>query len=420
MRTRQRPRAVGHWASPVFVLVVLVFVLGLAACGREAPVYAPGDITVVSTPSGASILINGVDTGEVTPHTFVGLDVNLYNFSVEMTNFVASPGVVPVDLGPLDDITLDFMLFETGLQVTSDPAGAAIFFDGTDTGFVTPAIVPVQNSGTVAVSLQLDCFQMSPASIEVEAIANTLVTVPESDFSLEPVQTPRTVVLEGFANINCGPCPQLAANLVAMADKPAFTPDKVLYLEYSVNWPNPVDPMYLYNAVENTDRFTDYFVLGAPALYANGVQLDDALDAVAMEDAVVAGWDANPGFVIEVTADFSNPAVLVDVTLDPACSVDLTGYSLFVALYEKVIEYPTAPGTNGQSVFHHVFRDRVDQVPALGQLTAGTDEIFNLTLARGDWALDNLAVIAFVQRDSDLFILQAGSFGQTAKTGGNP
>ena len=90
---RHTPRFVGFWA-----LFVLFFALILASCGREAPTYAPGDITVISTPTGASIFIDGVDTGEVTPHTFQGLDVNLYNVSVELTNFVASPGVVPVAL----------------------------------------------------------------------------------------------------------------------------------------------------------------------------------------------------------------------------------------------------------------------------------------------------------------------------------
>ena len=57
---------------------------------------------------------------------------------------------------------------------------------------------------------------------------------------------------------------------------------------------------------------------------------------------------------------------------------------------------------------------------ALGLLTAGTPEVHNVTLARGDWPLDNLVVVAFAQRDSDHAIIQAGSHGEAAESGGTP
>jgi len=409
-----------HHSKVLIVLWVFLAVLGLTSCGREAPSFAPGDVTVTSSPAGAGVFIDGTDTGQVTPFSFVGLDANLYNFSVQLPEFISTPTSLQVDLRPLDTINLEFTLSQTGLLITSEPAGATVFLDGTDSGHVTPATIAGLGAGPVEIALTLDTYLVTPASFTATVVADTVIAVPAETFAM---RSQRTVILEGFGNINCGPCPQLTANLVAMADKPGFGLDRVIYLEFSVNWPNPADPLYLYNPVENSDRFTEYFVLGAPALYADGSGLPDALDAPAMEARVLAELEIDPGFRIDVTADFTNPSVPVTVTLLPAVGVDLTGSSLYVALYEDTIDFDARgldPGTNGQTVFHHVFRDRVDTLPALGPLAANTPTSIDVTLARGDWAPENLVVVAIVQRDSDHAIIQAGSTDETAKAKGNP
>ena len=59
-------------------------------CGREAPVYAPGAISVTSVPPGAAILFDGVDTGEITPHTFADLPANRYRVTVSLPAYGVS------------------------------------------------------------------------------------------------------------------------------------------------------------------------------------------------------------------------------------------------------------------------------------------------------------------------------------------
>ncbi len=294
-----------------FIFVVII-ALAAVSCGREAPVFAPGNLTVTSTPAGAAIFVNGADTGEITPHTFAGLEANLYDVTVQLTDFISNPGHLGVDLAPLDDLTLSFTLSQTGLLVTSQPAGARVFIDGTDTGQFTPATVGGLAPGAANVSLALDTYLITPAEFTVEVVAGVVTSVPADAFALEPQ---RTVILEGFANVDCIPCPQLTDNLVSMAAKPEFSTDRFLYLEYSVSWPNFTDPLFLHNPAENTDRFTDYLVLGAPAVYADGIQLADALDGPAMEAAALADLATDPGFGIRVSADFPTPAVPVTVTL---------------------------------------------------------------------------------------------------------
>lgn len=402
------------------ISLVIILGLSLASCGREAPTYEPGTIRVQSDQPEARIFMDGQDTGEIGSFTFVDLDPNVtYDISMHLDEYISTPDSVLVPLIPLDFIVLNFSLSKTALVITSEPAGAAIFFDGEDTGRVTPATIANLDEGPIEVSLRLDSFSVLPTSFTAIVEKDKVVTLPSDTFALTPLALQRTVILEGFANVNCGPCPELTDNLVAMATNPEFSTDKVLYLEFSVSWPNSQDPLYLYNAPENKEKYEEYLVFGAPALYTNGVQLDDALDVSAMEASIVAAWETDPGFLIHVDANMTNPTVLVDVTLEPFADLDLNGHSLYVALYEKTVTFATAPGTNGQTIFHHVFRDRVDNLPSLGTLTTGTDIMINASVARGSLLPENLVVVAFVQRDSDHAIIQAGSYGAEAKARGN-
>lgn len=298
--------------------------------------------------------------------------------------------------------------------VTSSPPGAAIFLDGVDQVAVTPDTLRNLKAANYTVTVQMTDFVADPNERIIDLQSGQTAT---ADFSLT-TKARKIVILEGFANVSCPPCPELTDNLVAMAAKPGFGSDRVLFLEFSVSWPQLADPFFLANHLENGDRYTLYNVIEAPDLYVDGVRQEDALDAAAMENAVLAALDSDPGFEIDVTADFSSTSIPVTVTLDPKRDMDLTGHVLFVAVYEKEIVMEPAPGNNGQTVFHHVFRDRVDVPPTLGNLTAGTAQPFNLTLEVAASSTDNYVVLAFVQNVATQAVLQAGSTDSVAKSSG--
>ena len=345
----------------------LVGLLLLASCGAEEPTFEPGNIVVTSDPEGAAIFLDGQDSGFITPHALTGLDPAIYLVSVELADFVPDPDVVSVDLKPLDTLPVDFALSQTGFRINS-PAGARILVDLVDTGRIVPASVAGLEPGTVMVSLEMDGFLVVPSQYEVTIVDKQITEIPDDVFV---TRAQKTVILEGFANVSCIPCPELTDHLVAMAAKPEFSSDRVLYLEFSVSWPELGDPFFLANPQENSDRFNTYPVIGAPDLYVDGAKQADALNADDMELAVLAALESDPGFLVDVTADFTNANVPVTVTLTALRDTDLTGHVLFVAIYEKVIVIDPAPGLNGQTEFHHVFRDRVDTLPTLGALTVG-------------------------------------------------
>ncbi len=387
------------------VCLTLVGLFFLVSCGAQAPTFEPGNIIVTSEPAGAAIFLDGDDTGFITPHTLTGLDPAIYQVTVELGDFVSFPDTASVVLKPLDTLQVDFSLSQTGFRIQS-PVGARILVDGNNTGKIVPAAVAGLEPGTVMVSLDLDGYLVLPEQFEVTILDKEITDIPDDTFS---TRSKKTVILEGFSNVSCPPCPQMTDNLVAMAEKPEFTSDRMLFIEFAVSWPELADPFFLANPAENSARYSLYNVLGAPDLYIDGARQANALDAADMENSVLMALESDPGFLVEVIADFSSSTVPVTVTLEPFRDVDLTGHVLFVAIYEKEIVIEPAPGVNGQTVFHHVFRDRVDTLPILGALTAGDHQHFDLTLNRGSAAPEDYVAIAFVQHDINYTILQAGS-----------
>lgn len=394
------------WGRPLTTVAAIAVLMMSMSCGRVAPRYEPARLTVESTPAGAAIHLDGVDTGQVTPFTFTDVAAARHVVGVRLADWHADPQDLPIDLAPLEDATVAFTLFQTGLRIASDPPGARILVDGVDSGRLTPAVVPGLAAGAVSVSLELDTWLCMPPSIEIEVRAGEVTEVPAGALSL---RSRRTALMESFGNINCPTCAEAAENLVAVTRTEGFGPGRALFLEFSVNWPSPVDPFYLANPTENADRYLYYWVMGAPALYVDGALQAQPLNAGLTAAAVAARWSDDPGFLIDVDADFEAGAgIPATVTLTPLRAVDLTGCVLYVALYEDEVTFETAPGSNGQTVFHHMFRDRVDTPPALGALAAGEPATYEAALARGA-ATGDMTVVAFVQRVADKAILQAGS-----------
>lgn len=385
-----------------------IVLLSLAsACGRVAPSYEPATLTVASEPSGATITLDGRDTGLLTPSTFTGLAPERHVVSVSLADWNADPGEAAVDLSPLEDARVDFTLYQTGLRVASEPAGARILVNGIDTGRVTPAVVAGLEPGSARVSLALDTWRCVPDGVDVEVVEGVVTDLPAGALAL---RSRRTVLVEAFGNVNCATCPQAAAAIVEVSGGEGYGPGRMVYLEYSVNWPSPVDPFYLANPTENADRYLYYWVMGAPAVYVDGQTQGSPLAAAATATAVAGRWGDDPGFLVDVVVTPGvGSALEAAVTLTAAANLDLSGCSLQAVLYEDMVALGSPPGTNGQSEFHHVFRDRVDAPVALGALAEGQQETHHLALSRGTAAAADVAVIAFVQRLSDRAVLQAGS-----------
>ena len=141
-----------------------------------------GDLEVTSVPPEAAIELDGASTGEVTPHTFTGLDVGDHPVKVTLADYEPAEKTAKVVAG--DTVTADFTLVKlTGdLEVLSTPAEAAIELDGASTGEVTPHTFTGLDVGDHPVKVTLADYE--PAEKTAKVVAGDTVT---ADFTLEPI-----------------------------------------------------------------------------------------------------------------------------------------------------------------------------------------------------------------------------------------
>jgi uncharacterized repeat protein (TIGR01451 family) len=146
-----------------------------------------GTLVVRSTPSGAAIAIDGIDTGNVTPSTFNAVGQGSHIVEVSLANYQVANKTIVVPTG--GTVTADFTLVPvptTGsLNVTSAPSGAAISLDGADTGKITPFIFNDISPGDHTVAVSLTGY--NPASTTI-----TIITGETASADFQLVRTPQT------------------------------------------------------------------------------------------------------------------------------------------------------------------------------------------------------------------------------------
>lgn len=92
-----------------------------------------GELIIESTPAGAEIWLNGVNTNFVTPHTFSNLDAGSYNVTLSLTNYVDTTFVATVTPGHSEKVSITLnpelvaygpvRLYETVGTTADQPSG---------------------------------------------------------------------------------------------------------------------------------------------------------------------------------------------------------------------------------------------------------------------------------------------------------
>ncbi len=104
---------------------------------------AVGSLSVISVPPGARILLDGADTGRVTPSILENLDAGkVYTVRLEKEEFAPAETPVRVLGGQQTPLSLTLPAATGTLEIESAPAGAAIMVNGQPTGLTAPATIP--------------------------------------------------------------------------------------------------------------------------------------------------------------------------------------------------------------------------------------------------------------------------------------
>ncbi len=125
----------------------------------SAKLIRGGTLSVVSKPAGASIRIDGSDTGKFTPSSFTTLAAGSHTVTLVKTGYADYSKTVTIESGRITSIYGVLPLTGGSIRVSSNPYGAAILIDGVDIGYQTPKTVSGLLVGSHTVVLKKDGYQ---------------------------------------------------------------------------------------------------------------------------------------------------------------------------------------------------------------------------------------------------------------------
>ncbi len=224
-------------------------------------------------------------------------------------------------------------------------------------------------------------------------------------------QSPRMTMVEEATQASCGPCASANPALQAMLNA---NPDKAIFIAYQVWWPGD-DAMYEDNTAGVDWRIGDYYpsIGGAPNIVVQGnssAQSTTYLTQALIDDtyAEMSEFDMN------LNAEIVDGLLLI--TGDITATAEVTGdLRLRLVITEHTIngEDLAFQGTNGETEFHHVFKEFVNGTTgitleptwAVGD-TYTIDESFDLgTLNVYNYT--EIEVVGMIQNDDNKFVHQA-------------
>src|SRR5262249_34566249 len=109
------------------------------------PAAIPGQLAVDSTPEGAQVQIDGkTDPSWMTPYTMPGAPAGEHTVIISKSGFVQEIRTVEITSATKAFLVVHLNAMMASMNVSSDPAGAAIYVDGKDSAKVTPAVISLE------------------------------------------------------------------------------------------------------------------------------------------------------------------------------------------------------------------------------------------------------------------------------------
>ncbi|MCE1188425.1 MAG: PEGA domain-containing protein [Ignavibacteria bacterium] len=239
--------------------------------------------------------------------------------------------------------------------------------------------------------------------------SQTVLVQADSSYSLTFLfSTVKTVLLEDFANVDCKPCVNSNAIIEDLL-KNVYPRTKVIAVKYPSKVPSPKDPMYLAakNIVENRLNFYDP-TMGCPSLFVDGYQISIATDSGEINTQIRNQLPLPPAFKLGVTGQVNgnNFDILVTIKCINPTGVNFSRLKMYMPLIQKVVTYPSAPGSNGEKEFYNVTRAMFGDENGIGispmKAGARVSATFSVPIS-ADWDKTKLAAIVYLQSQDRSF-----------------
>ncbi|MGE5682456.1 MAG: PEGA domain-containing protein [Bacillota bacterium] len=216
---------IGNYFVP---LLIILFPFLLFSCVDEQSVNNPslssnGSLHLQSFPKGASIYILGTNIGKITPDSLIGLESGNYQITLKLqdykdTTFIAS---VTNNLKTVTNIVMRTAKKNGSVLVRSNPSGAQILINGSNSFKTTPDTLTGLEIGTIFITLKLQDYKDTTFS----------VVIPDSDMITQNITLTRTVPIQQYkASITLNSNPQGAMIFLSNSFSGKITPDSLTNL----------------------------------------------------------------------------------------------------------------------------------------------------------------------------------------------
>lgn len=222
-------------------------------------------------------------------------------------------------------------------------------------------------------------------------------------------QVPKTVLLEYATNASCGPCAEANPGSFAYLQS---NYGRMVSIWYHAWWPGSGDPMYVANIDENKDRIGYYAVNAVPRYIVDGVLQGFGDEASKMRSQAATRFQLDSPVKLDVTKTILNDSLEVTVTLVVYGAVAQENLKLRTVIIEQILQYNSAPGSNGETEFPHVFRKFIDGVSGIDitDLSIGDSLTFKLKDAISpSWNKEEISIVSFLQSNSSKEVIQAAT-----------
>ncbi|MFU8844094.1 MAG: T9SS type A sorting domain-containing protein [Bacteroidales bacterium] len=242
----------------------------------------------------------------------------------------------------------------------------------------------------------------------------TLIGVIACGFSVFS-QSQRMVLLEQFTQASCGPCASANPTIKSLL---ASNPDKITSIFYHTSWPG-YDPMYLHNTDDQNGRVSYYGVNAVPHSVLDGNYYSGSpggwnINTVNNRYNVPSSLEMNIYSYLSPDQTKYHVFMLVEATQDLS-----SGLAAHMVVIEELIQFTSPPGSNGETQFVNVLKK---MLPNKNGTLLPSMQTGEYVLLEGEWqhanvySLPQLAVVGFVQNNSNKEVFQAGNSSATPFT----
>jgi thiol-disulfide isomerase/thioredoxin len=222
-------------------------------------------------------------------------------------------------------------------------------------------------------------------------------------------QAKKYPLFEHFTQASCGPCASQNPFFQAVYEE---NTTNMHHIAYHTSWPG-TDPMYDANPAESEDMVSYYTVSGVPTMILDGATFGSP--AGVTQDVVTEAASAGSPVRIIVTEETVGSTRNVNIEVQTVGTVAAGTWKLKGAVVERLVDYATPPGSNGETEFPNVFREGlisgtagVTITPAAIGSSVSYDYSYELDAS---WVEEEIYVVAWLQNSSTKEILNSGATG---------